>query len=185
MSKGNLSIILILSLILNLTLGGMLLQKTRNFNKQSELAFYGCCRSTSYVYEDLDNKLFKGAATNLNDSEYVKAVLSECYERFSEIGLITIGLSGKDKRIAKIGNGDPNYSMASYLSYLTEKVNKNKTLDEKDISTLKNIIAKGKLLYSFEDSGPNYNSKYGDEHPLVKIDNLYKEINKLCEAGKK
>jgi len=94
-------------------------------------------------------------------------------------------LGKEDKRIDKIASIDMNSPIITYLWDLSDKVNKNTPLDEKDISTLKQIIEKGKHFYSFLDSAPNYNSKYDPERPLDKIDKLIKEINKLCEDEKK
>jgi len=185
MSKETLLKLLVVSIIFNLIFGGTLLKKTWDNKKQTEETFYSYCRSISYVYDDLDNKFFKSAAANLNDKEYVRTTVSECNERFFHNSKMMRELGKKDKRIDKIAGIDMNSPVTRYLWSLSDKINKDKALDEKDISTLKEIIAKGKQLYSFVDSAPNYNSKYGDDHPLIKIDNLYKEIEKLCEEGKK
>jgi len=184
MLKDNLEKLLIISIIFNLIFGGVLFKKNWDNKKQTELTFYNYCRSISYVYEDLDYKLFKSAAADLNNKEYVRTTISNCTERFSHISKMMRELVEKDKRIDKITGIDMNYPVTTYLWSLSDKVNKNKALDEKDITTLKEIIAKGKQFYSFVDSAPNYNSKYDPETPLDKIAKMNNEINKLCEDSK-
>lgn len=185
MSKEKLPGILIFSIILNLIFGGMLINNTYRTKKQSETNFYNCCRSISYVYDDLDYKLFKSSEANLKNSDYIHEAVSDCNSKLLNIDKMITELSKENKKISTAANGNMTYPINSYLWSLTDKVKENKALTEKDIANLKEIITKGKQFYSFVDSAPNYNSKYDPETPMDKIAKLNKEITKLCEDGKK
>jgi len=182
MVRENLSKFLLVSIIFNLILGATLVKKTEEFNRQTELTLYNYCRDTYYVYSDLDSKLFKNGSDVLNNSEYINNALSEAADRLITVKENIISLNIKDKRITKVIEEDKLSSTSLYILYLNRKLDKEKKLEEKDISNLKQIIDKGKLFGTYAESGPNYNKKFNPEHPLTKIANLYGELDQIYQT---
>ena len=177
MAKETLTKLLVVSIIFNLILGGTVLKKSRDFNKQTEITLYNYCRDTYYVYSDLDDKLFK--SDELTNSEYVQNSLGEAAVRLRTAGDNASKLKIQDKNLSKIIDEGKLSSASDYFSLLSLKLDKNKKLEEKDITNLKEVIKYGKLFGTYAESGPNYNKKFDSEHPFTKIAKLYEDIYKI------
>lgn len=190
--KKIISLILIVILIIsNIVLGYNLYTTKKNYKNEkqlaenaNQLAFYNYCNSLSFIFNDLNDEIFKAGKQNEINSQYMKKSIVKNIDRFVSVEQAILQLSRSDAQIYKVYSEGKFDLISIYFMTLGEVCMTNNPLDNEDINILHQILDKTKMLSVYGESSKNYKEELDPEHhPLDKITALYQDMGGLCNEG--